>query len=121
MAGAELVVQLWSLVWLGEGSAAFDDLLAPSFVRHTRDGTSRSTPAEYAADVGRATRNITGTEVRVDRLDAAGDHVHARIALLGVSLATGEKVAITTIGDYRISDGRLAESWVMHQAGLDWG
>lgn len=121
MTGAELVVQLWNLVWLGEGPTAFEDLLAPSFVRHTREGTSTSTPAEYRADAGRATRNITGTEVRVDRLDTAGDHVHARITLLGVSLASGEKVAIATIGDYRVHGGCLAESWVMHQSGLDWG
>jgi len=121
MEGAELVVQLWNAVWLGDTSTAFEDLLAAAFVRHTREGTTRSSPAEYRRDVGKATRNITGTEVRVDRLDSAGDHVHARITLLGVSLATGERTAITTIGDYRIADGRLAETWVMHQPGLDWG
>ena len=121
MTGAELVVQLWNLVWLGDSSVAVEELLAPSFVRHTLDGTTRSTPAAYRAEIDRATRSITGTELRVDRLETAGDRVYARITLLGVNLASGEKMAITTIGDYRTEGGRLAESWVMHQAGLDWG
>lgn len=118
--GVDLVLRLWNLVWLGERSDTFEELLTESFVRHTREGTTYQTPSGYRRSVGDATRNTTGTEVRIDHIEQVGDHVYARLTLLGVSLTTGDPMVISTIGDYRIEGGRIAESWMMHQPGLDW-
>ena len=115
-----LVGRLWETIWI---SGAFDDvdsLVADPYIRHTRDGTTTSSPAAYATHIKAATRTFRGTKVTVADAVSADDIVFARLHLDAVNLDTGNAVRLTWLTQYRIADGKIAESWTMHQSGLDW-
>ena len=116
----EIVEAIWQRIWIDHELDALDDLLADPYVRHTREGTVTMTPAEYGATVAAAVEVIRGTRVHVDDIAAAGDTVWARMTLEAVNISLGEPVTITWLGQYRIADDRIAESWVLHESGLDW-
>ena len=114
------MTRLWQEIWIDNDFTRLQELVADPYVRHTRDGTVASTPAEYARHIESAVRTIRGTEVEIHDTATAGDIVFARLNLHGVNLSTGNAVKLTWLAHYRIVDGRVAESWTMHQTGLDW-
>ncbi len=116
----EIVEALWHRIWIESDLSALDDLVADPYIRHTRDGTLRQTPAEYAEVISSAVDVIRGTRVQIDALEAVGDTVWARMTLHAVNIGVGDEVRITWLGQFRIADERLAESWVLHEVGLDW-
>ena len=116
----ELVEALWRHVWLDRSLDRLGEVLADRFVRHTRDGTERTTPERYARHVSSAVATIRPTELRFDHISSVGDFVFARLGLEGVNVAVGTPVKITWIAQYRIASGLIAESWSMHQTDLDW-
>lgn len=115
-----LVTQLWDRIWIAGEFDDLDQLLADPYVRHTRDGTLSVTPAEYARHVQAATRTIRGTQVTVVDIASTTDMVFARLHLDAVNLDTGNSLRLTWLTQFRIADGKIAEAWTMHQAGLDW-
>lgn len=116
----EIVEALWHRIWIDHELEALGDLVADPYVRHTREGTVEMSPEQYGATVAAAVEVIRGTNVRIDGLTATGDRVWARMTLEAVNLTVGEPVTITWLGEYRIADDRIAESWVLHESGLDW-
>ena len=122
----EIVTALWQRIWIDGALDALGDLIADPYVRHTRDGTVVTTPAEYADVIAGAVDVIRGTRVQIDDMaevsDGAGSGstVWARMTLHAVNIAVGTDTTITWLGQYRIADDRIAESWVLHEAGLDW-
>ena len=117
---AEIVEALWRRIWIDGELAALDDLVADPYVRHTREGTVSQSPAEYGEAVSAAIEVVRGTKVQLDDFAAVGNNVWARMTLRSVNIALGEEVTITWMGQYRIADDRIAESWVLHEAGIDW-
>lgn len=115
-----LVVRLWNQIWIDGELDKLDEIVADSYVRHTRDGTETTTPAGYARHIESAVRTLRGTEVAIHEIATVGDMVYARLNLHGVNMETGNTVKITWLTQYRIADGRIAEAWTMHQTGLDW-
>ncbi len=116
----QLIIQLWDALWIHRDREAVSDLFAEPYVRHSRDGTVRSSPDDYAMRMLTAMKHIRGAELRVDDIAAVGDMVYARMCLEGVNLDTGTPVSITWLGHYRIHQGKIAESWMLHQTDLDW-
>ena len=116
----DIVEALWHRIWIESDLDALDELVADPYIRHTHDGTLRQTPAEYADVIGGAIDVIRGTRVQIDRLDAVGDTVWARMTLHAVNISVGNEVTITWLCQYRIEGERIAESWVLHESGLDW-
>jgi hypothetical protein len=114
------VIQLWRTIWLGNPADGLDDVLVDPYIRHTRDGTALVTIREYIEHMRQTTRNVRGTDLSVDRLVETTDRTFVRITLMGVNVTSGDPVMITVVGEYRLSEGRIAESWSMHQPGLDW-
>ena len=114
------VVRLWRTIWLGDPADGLDDILSDPYIRHTRDGTASVTIREYVEHMRQATRNVRGTDLRVDQSVEMADRTFIRVTHMGVNIASGDPVMITVVGEYRLNEGRIAESWSMHQSGLDW-
>ena len=114
------VIQLWRTIWLDGHTHGLDDVLADPYIRHTRDGTASVTVREYIEHMRQTTRNVRGTDLSVEQLVEITDRTFARITLMGVNVTSGDPVMITIVGEYRLNEGRIAESWSMHQPGLDW-
>ena len=115
-----LVARLWDHIWIDGDFDDLDNLVADPYVRHTRDGTTSVSPAVYASHIKAATRTIRGTKVTVVDIASADDMVFARLHLDALNLDTGNSLRLTWLTQYRIEDGKIAESWTMHQSGLDW-
>ena len=116
----ELAETLWKHIWLDRSLARLGEVLADPFVRHTRDGTERTTPERYARHVSSSVATIRPTKLHFDHVASVDDCVFARLRLEGVNVAVGAPVKITWIAQYRIAEGLIAESWSMHQTDLDW-
>lgn len=115
-----LVSQLWRKLWI---ESDFDDLgtlVADPYLRHTRDGTTSVSPGAYASHIKAATRTLRGTKVTVVDIASTDDMVFARLHLDAVNLETGNELRLTWLTQYRVENGKIAESWTMHQSGLDW-
>lgn len=115
-----LVTRLWTEIWIDGDLERIAELVADPYVRHTREGTTSSTPAEYARHISSAVRTIRGTEVEILASAVDGDTVFARLVLHGVNLETGNTMRLSWLTQYRLDDGRIAEAWTLHEAGLDW-
>lgn len=115
-----LVTRLWDQIWIAGEFDDLDQILADPYVRHTRDGTIEMTPTQYGDHIKSATRTLRGTKVSVVNIASVDDMVYARIHLHAVNLETGNSLRLTWLTQFRIAEGRIAESWTMHQTGLDW-
>ena len=121
-ADPETVVRAyWHRVWLERDLAAFDDLVAGVVVRHGIEGTETLTREQLRQRLADAHETVRASEVSVDAATADGATVWIRVTLRGVSLATSAPLAVAWLAQYRVEDGRIAEIWSLHQAGLDWG
>jgi len=123
---AEVVTTLWHRIWIEGDLDSLTDLVADPYVRHTREGTLRQTPQQYADTLASAIETIRGTAVTVDDLHVAddaqsdGSMVMARLTLDACNMTTGDPVRIAWLAHYRVVHGQVAESWVLHETGLDW-
>ncbi len=115
-----LVRRLWNEIWIDGDLDKLDEIVAAHFTRHTRDGTMSGTPADYAQHIESAIRTLRGTELTIATLSSIDDMVFARLRLHAMNLTTSASVVITWLAQYRIEGDRIAESWSMHQSGIDW-
>jgi len=118
--GERLVQEFWRRLWVDRDLESMIGLLADPYVRHNRDGTLSSSPAEYAERVASVIEMICGTRIEFHDLAEIADRVWVRLTLHGVNIATTTDTTITWLSVYRIYDGRIAEVWSMHQTDLDW-
>ncbi|MDH3706686.1 MAG: ester cyclase [Acidimicrobiia bacterium] len=117
---ADVVRALWQRIWIDGALDQLGDLVTDPYIRHTREGTAAQSPAEYGRAVGAATDVIRGTKVQIDDMATVDDMVWARMTLHAVNINLGTEVRITWIGQYRVVNGKVCESWVLHESGLDW-
>lgn len=118
---AEDVVQrYWNSVWIERDLSALSDLYTDPTIRHTVNGSRTVDIATLAADLTESLRAIRGESFNVDQLTVVGDIAWLRLTLRGMSLAAMTPITITWLAQYRLENGRIAETWALHQAGLDW-
>ena len=115
-----LIKTLWNHIWVDQSLDRLGEVLADPFVRHTRDGTERTTPQRYARHISSSVKTIRPTSLHFAHIASVDDYVYARLVLEGVNVAVGSKLKITWLAQYRIADGLIAESWSMHRTDLDW-
>ena len=115
-----LVRGYWQRVWLERDLDAIDEFFADPTIRHTVDGTVRHSVAELRRRIDDGLRAVRGTEISVDAVTVVGDTAWTRVTLRGTSLPSMTPMTVTWMAQYRIADGLIAESWALHQAGLDW-
>ena len=121
-AAAESVVRgYWDRIWLDRDLNALKDLVADRVLRHGTEGTETLTREVLRKRLAGAHEAVRASELSVDAITAEGTTVWIRLTLRGVSLATSAPLAVTWLAQYRVQDGRIAEIWSLHQAGLDWG
>ena len=95
-----------------------DDVFSPDFVDHNPSNPGMGGLQNVKRSVANWRRAFPDTENAVEDLLAEGDRVAARWVtrathrgeFLGLP-ATGNRIEVTASGIFRISDGKVAESW----------
>lgn len=110
----------WERVWLDRDLDALRELICDPIVRHTAEGTQVLTRAEFRSRLAAGLSAVRINEVRIDSITETGDTVWARLTLRGVSLASMAPLNVMWLAQYRTDHGRIAETWALHQTGIDW-
>ena len=114
----DFVMQAWKAAWGNGDVEAFEKILAPGYVRHTKSGPKDIDVLRGEINDSRAAfpdldTEILGTVEQDDtvaiRWRSQGTHTGS---FLGVP-PTGRVVSVTGASFCRFADGRLAEEWVM--------
>lgn len=116
----EIVHRYWNRVWLERDLTVLAESYTDPTTRHTVDGTRTVSVAQLQDDLSESLRAMRGESFSVDRLTVVGDTAWLRLTLRGVSLATMMPLVITWMAEYRLENGRIAETWVLHRSGVDW-
>lgn len=116
----EVVNRYWTRVWLERDLEAIAESYTDPTIRHTVHGTRTVSVEQLQLDLSESLRAFRGEAFSVDQLTIDGDIAWIRLTLRGVSLAAMTPIVITWMGQYRIENDRIAETWVLHQSGLDW-
>ncbi len=115
-----VVQQYWQSVWIERDLSVLGDLYTDPTVRHTVNGSRTVDLATLAANLSESLRAIRGESFNIDKLTVVDDIAWLRLTLRGMSLAAMTPMDITWMAQYRLDGGRIAETWALHQAGLDW-
>ena len=115
-----ILVRTWRKLWIDADPDGIDELIHDPYVRHSCDGDATMRPGEYADHITRITSHLRGTAVDVAHLAEVDDMIYARFTLRGMNLTTGSPVSVAWIGQYRVADGKLAESWTIRQTDAAW-
>lgn len=119
-AAAELVDRYWQNVWIERDLDVIDELYTDPTIRHTAAGSRSLTINELRGTLTDALRVLRGETFTVDQLTVVEDTAWLRLTLHGVSMATMTPTTIVWLAQYRLVGNRIAETWALHQTGLDW-
>lgn len=120
MKDAEATVRRWWDVWCNGDLAAFDEIVADTFVRHGMQGTVTRTRQQAKEDMARYRDSMEIAEVRIHSAAVRGDEVWCRVTTHGVNRKTEEPVTMSWLQACRLEDGRIAEMWLLYASGVDW-
>ena len=120
MTAEEIVLNYWTKVWVERDLSVLGDLHTDPTIRHTRNGTQTLTIAELAAQLKDGLQTIRGEHFTLDALTVVDDTAWVRLTLHGVSLAAMTRMNYTWMAQYRLEGGKIAETWALHEANLDW-
>ena len=115
-----ILVRTWHKLWIDGDASGIDEFIHDPYVRHHVDGEVTMRPSEYGTHITRITSHIRGTAMDVDHLAEVGDMIYARFTLRGMNLTTGTPVSVAWLGQYRVVDGKLAESWTLRETDAAW-
>ncbi|MEM8707043.1 MAG: nuclear transport factor 2 family protein [Actinomycetota bacterium] len=115
-----VLIRCWQALWIDHDTEAVLECLHDPYVRHGVDGAVTMTPRIYADHIRKVTGNLRGTSIEVGHLHEVDDMLYARFTLTGVNVTTGGNISIAWIGQYRLVDGKLAESWTLRQSDFAW-
>jgi hypothetical protein len=111
----------WERVW-GDGDVdALDELLADPYVRHTSAGRETLSVDAYKTKLVQYHRVLHKPVTTVYDEALVGDRIWNRATSRGLNLETGDVTVVSWFIEHRITDGRIAESWIATLAGVDWG
>jgi hypothetical protein len=116
------VVRRWlDEVWMAGDLDAVDELVAQRYVRHGPSGTVVRDRDDLRNDLRHYIRVLHKPVISVDDQAVDGDRVWTRMTIEGVDLEAGEPLLMTWLQVFRVdTDGRIAESWLLHVTGVDW-
>ena len=107
-------------VWSKGDLNALPELCHDPLVRHTSQGSETVSLAEYRERIVQSQRVLHGASTTIDDEVVDGDKIWARATSRGVSLETAGPNVLTWMACYRISDGKLAESWIATIPNVEW-
>ncbi len=116
----EIVERYWHRVWLERDLDAVAESYTDPTIRHTVHGTATVGVQQLQRDLSDSLRGFRGESFSIDQLTVDGDIAWLRLTLRGLSLAAMTPIVITWMAQYRLEGGCIAETWVLHQSGLDW-
>ncbi len=116
----EIVLNYWTKVWVERDLSVLGDLHTDPTIRHTLAGTQTLSVAELATQLQDGLQTIRGESFTLDALTVVDDTAWVRLTLRGVSLAATTAMNYTWMAQYRLEGGKIAETWALHQANLDW-
>ncbi len=116
----QVVRRYWDHVWIKRDLSVLGELYTDPTIRHTESGSRTVTIAQLKDNLGESLRAHRGESFSIENLDLVGDRAWLRLTLHGVSLASMTPMTIEWIGQYRLENGKIAETWALHQSGLDW-
>jgi predicted SnoaL-like aldol condensation-catalyzing enzyme len=88
-----------------------EELIAPDYVDHTNFLQSGEDIKKFYTEVFKTTPDFHRT---IEDMAAEGDKVWARFKMTATS-PTGKKLELSVVTIYRITDGKLVESWSVPQ------
>jgi predicted ester cyclase len=103
--------------------AAYDELLAPSFVSHGAAPAPDTNREQYKASMTRLRAAFPDARVTIDEMLVDGDKVILRHGLSGTQTGklqspslgeippTGKKMSITGVVIYRVAGGKVTDRW----------
>ena len=114
------VVRRWlDEVWMAGDLDRIDDLVARS--TSGPHGTVVRDRNGLREDLRQYFRVLHKPVITVDDQAVAGDRVWTRMTIEGVDLEAGTTRVMTWLQVFRVDqEGLLAESWLLHAAGVDW-
>lgn len=110
----------WNDIWRDANADAVDELLTDPFRRHSGLGSSVSTRSEYKEMLAEFQRTLCRPQTTIDDRTVDGDRVWTRATSHGLNRETGENAVVTWMLIQRITDGRIAEHWVLTLRGVEW-
>lgn len=116
----DVVRRYWDHVWIKRDLSVIGDLYTDPTTRHTESGSRTVTVAQLQANLGESLRAHRGESFTIHELDIIDDRAWLRLTLRGVSLASMTPMTLAWLGQYRLEDGKIAETWALHQSGFDW-
>ena len=114
----EFVLQAWQAAWSDGQIDAFEKILAPSYVRHTKSGHEDATQLREAIEQSRAAfpdlvteilQSVEQDDMVAIRWQSSGTHTGS---FMGVP-STERTVTVIGASFCRFQDGMLAEEWVV--------
>ena len=120
MTAEEIVLNYWTKVWVERDLSVLGDLHTDPTIRHTLNGTQTLTIAELTVQLTDGLQTIRGEDFTLDALTVVDDTAWVRLTLRGISLAAMTPMNYTWMAQYRLEGGKIAETWALHQANLDW-
>lgn len=116
----DVLRRYWESVWIERDLSVLSDLYTDPTIRHTVNGSRTVDLATLAANLTDSLRAMRGESFNIDQLTVVDDIAWLRLTLQGLSLAAMTPITIVWMAQYRLEGGRIAETWALHNAGLDW-
>lgn len=114
----EAILHAWNQAWGQGDTAAFEQLLAPGYVRRSKSGSEDYASLRKTIEATHAAFPDTTTEILriLEDGDTAAIHWQTRATHQGTFMdvpATGRNVTVNAASFLRFEDGKLAEEWVV--------
>lgn len=120
MTAEEIVLNYWTKVWVERDLSVLGELHTDPTIRHTVGGSQTVSIADLARQLADGLQTIRGESFTLDALTVVDDVAWVRVTLRGFSLAAKTPMSYTWMAEYRLEDGKIAETWALNQANLDW-
>jgi len=120
MTPEEIVHRHWTRVWLERDLSALGELYTDPTIRHSVEGSRTVSIADLGNQLGDGLRALRGESFSIDALTVDDPIAWVRLTLRGISLAAMTPMSFTWIAQYRLEGNKIAETWALHQANLDW-
>ncbi|MFD1210594.1 ester cyclase [Arthrobacter sp. GCM10027362] len=114
----ETILHAWNQAWGHGDTAAFEQLLAPGYVRRSKTGSEDYASLRKTIEATHEAFPDTATEILhiIEDGDTAAIHWQTRGTHQGTFMdvpATGRAITVTGASFLRFEDGKLAEEWVV--------
>lgn len=117
------LIRRWIELWNAQNVAGVDDFVAADYVRHDPNVPEIRGPEGEKQLISMALAAFPDMHISVEDLIAEGAQVVGRLRLQGTQRGewmgippTNKTITIEMVEVYRVSDGKIAEQWVILDA-----